>query len=191
MQFPKIGETFICNNGTEFTCCNVNDLTPSQTATARDYAQRGVLGDIIGKAKNGGWMHWNSSIEGGDESFNWKIKQINRQFNPKFGDTIVTAARGNYVCVPKGAYYGRADFYGKQEDGGWSCWMHDGNTWTSRVNNNTFPDIDAAYRVVEIIPAKQAQSPVQAQESTLEFRIRVLEKENQMLTRLLLKEGKL
>lgn len=43
-----------------------------------------------------------------------------------------------------------------------------------------------AYRVVEIIPAAG-----QAQESTLEFQIRVLEKENQILTRLLLKEGKL
>lgn len=107
------------------------------------------------------------------------------QFNPKPGDTIVTAGRGNYTCITKkNTYYGNADFYGESA-GGWSCWMHNGNTWTSTVDSGTFPEIDAAYRVVEIIPA------VQAQESTLEFRIRVLEKENQMLTRLLLKEGKL
>lgn len=109
------------------------------------------------------------------------------QFNPKPGDTIVTAARGNYTCVAKkGSYYGNADFYGQHEAGGWSCWMHNGNTWTSTVNHGNFPEIDAAYRVVEIIPAA-----VQEQESDLESRIRVLEKENQMLTRLLLKEGKL
>lgn len=36
------------------------------------------------------------------------------QFNPKPGDTIVTAARGNYTCVvKKGTYYGDADFYGE------------------------------------------------------------------------------
>ena len=108
------------------------------------------------------------------------------QFNPKPGDTIVTAARGAYVCVPKGTYYGRADFYGKQADGGWVCWMHNGDTWSSTVNNRIFPEIDAAYRVVKIIPA-----PTQEKESSLEFRIRALEKENQILTRLLLKEGKL
>lgn len=108
------------------------------------------------------------------------------QFNPKPGDTIVTAARGNYTCVvKKDTYYGNADFYGESADDEWSCWMHNGNTWLSTVNRVIFPEIDAAYRVVEIIPA------VQAQESTLEFKLRVLEKENQILTRLLLKEGKL
>ena len=100
------------------------------------------------------------------------------QFNPKPGDTIVTAARGNYTCVAKkGSYHGNADFYGESQNGGWSSWMHDGRTEFEAV---------AAYRVVEIIPASTP-----SKESTLEFRIRVLEKENQMLTRLLLKEGKL
>lgn len=118
------------------------------------------------------------------------------QFNPKPGDTIVTAGRGNYTCVTKkNTYYSNADFYGESA-GGWACWMHNGNTWTSTVNSGPFPEIDAAYRVVEIIPAAvQASSRTlrerEAQESTLEFKLRVLEKENQMLTRLLLKEGKL
>lgn len=109
------------------------------------------------------------------------------QFNPKPGDTIVTAERGNYTCVArKSSYYGNADFYGESAGGGWSSWMHDGRTESEARPTPTKSSVYSAYRVVEIIPAS-----VQAQESTLEFKLRVLEKENQMLVRLLLKEGKL
>jgi len=99
------------------------------------------------------------------------------QFNPKPGDTIVTAERGNYICtevLPNG-------FYGECGTYNWQDWDKNGNT-----QDCGDPELENAYRVVEIIPAA-----VQVQESTLEFKLRVLEKENQMLTRLLLKEGKL
>lgn len=100
------------------------------------------------------------------------------QFNPKPGDTIVTAERGNYICtevLPNGGFYSECDTYN------WKDWDKNGNT--QDCGN---PELENAYRVVKIIPAA-----VPAQESTLEFQLRVLEKENQILTRLLLKEGKL
>ena len=175
-QKPVIGDTIVCNNGQVYTCCALSDLTDEQRGVAESRRESGTLGDIIGKLSTG-WMHWDSSIDGGEESFNWKIKEIFREFRPKIGDTIVTAERGNFICSE---VLSDGGFYGKRDDCSWQNWDKNGvPPWI------VYPKIQDAYRVVEIIPA------VQAQESTLEFRIRVLQKEVQMLTRLLLKEGKL
>lgn len=107
------------------------------------------------------------------------------QFNPKPGDTIVTAEGLKYTCVPQDKDTAGADFFGVSTSGLLESWMTDGRTETETLAGPLRQRLYWPYRAVKIIPA------VQAQESTLEFRIRVFEKENQMLTRLLMKEGKL
>lgn len=97
-------------------------------------------------------------------------------YKPNIGDTIVTVSRGNYICNianPDGSFQG-------SRKSGFNNWNEDGSiqsAWRDPIG------INDEFRVVKII---SKQSTVI---DSLEFRVRVLEKENEMLTRLLLKEG--
>jgi hypothetical protein len=66
---------------------------------------------------------------------------------------------------------------------GFSRWKSNGVPASEMVLDDC---LIQAYRVVKII-----KNPVSNPENNLEFRVRVLEKENEILTRLLMKEGKL
>lgn len=95
---------------------------------------------------------------------------------PNIGDTIVTVSRGNYICNvvnPDGSFQG-------SHKSGFNNWNEDGSIQSSCHDPFGVKDY---FRVVKIIP-KQSTAV-----DSLEFRVRVLEKENEMLTRLLLKEG--
>ena len=80
----------------------------------------------------------------------------------------------------------RENYENYNDTGFHNSWMTDGRTETETLAGPLRQRLYWPYRAVKIIPAA-----VPAQESTLEFKLRVLEKENQILTRLLLKEGKL
>jgi len=116
-----------------------------------------------------------------------------QNFAPEVGDTIVTAERGEYICVPlddlEYTNSPSAAFKGTNEYG-FSRWKSNGVPASEMVYDD---HIMQAYQVVKIIKKKnnKSQNPVSIPENNLEFRVRVLEKENEILTRLLMKEGKL
>lgn len=109
---------------------------------------------------------------------------------PNIGDTLVCRNGKRYVCckleelhevqqvLAEYSLLNYGGYLGTSINGEWMHWKPDLNSTTNSPE----------WKVVEIIPRA---TPEQVKESTLEFRIRVLEKENQMLTRLLMKEGKL
>ena len=104
------------------------------------------------------------------------------KFNPKFGDTIVCNNGRQFTCV---ANPGITDcsIYGETSNGAWQDWNESGFA-------GGFEDEDTNFNIKEIIPAEGTE-PCKITEPDLEFKLRVLQKENEFLTRLLLKEGKL
>lgn len=179
-QKPEIGDTLVCRNGERFTCCAVKDLREVQQHWAQKYLDES--GGYLGLYGSDKWMHWTPMLCSRTTNPEWDIIEIipaKRHFSPQIGDTIVTAERGNYTCSE---ILSNGGFYGKRDNYNWQNWDKNGAT-----PGNAYPEIQDAYRVVEIIPA----NPVQPKETDLEARVRVLEKENAMLVRLLMKEGKL
>lgn len=108
------------------------------------------------------------------------------KFNPKFGDTIVTNSGRRFTCKP--IVRGRTGgcIYGELEGASFDSWQN----WDE---NGIIPgrgEECAHWNIKEIIPA-EVPVPCNIAEPDLEFKLKVLQKENEFLTRLLLKEGKL
>jgi len=107
------------------------------------------------------------------------------KFNPKFGDIIVTNNNRRFVCKPNLRGYGRGTIYGELEGiSAWQDWDEDGNI----CYGDDGCSLD--WSIKEIIPAEGSE-PCKITEPDLEYKLKVLQKENEFLTRLLLKEGKL
>ena len=108
------------------------------------------------------------------------------KFNPKFGDTIVTNNGRRFTCKP--IVRGRAGgcIYGELEGASFDSWQD----WDENGIVVGGGEEYAHWNIKEIIPAEGTE-PCKITEPDLEFKRRVLQKENEFLTRLLLKEGKL
>lgn len=100
------------------------------------------------------------------------------KFNPKFGDTIVCNTGKRFICKPNTTFTcPHLPIYGEDENGFWCAWDREGFPGGIRGTNTQ-------HNIKEIISSE-------ASEPDLEYKLKVLQKENEFLTRLLLKEGKL
>ena len=203
----KVGDTFVLRNGDRMVCVDEKSLS-WLSSYSQGWAIYGVDPNTAHR-KWPAWQNWNEdgTCERGRVSQFDIIEVIPavQHFAPEIGDTIVTAERGEYICVPlddlKYTNSPDAAFKGVH-NWGFSRWRADGYPASETVYDD---HIRQAYRVVKIIkknnksqnPVKiikknnKSQNPVSIPENNLEFRVRVLEKENEILTRLLMKEGKL
>ena len=131
-------------------------------------------------------------LEGFEEwgcGFNPKYFEAAPKWNPQIGDTIVCENGTEYICegIFPATERGWA-FCGKRSS--IQCYRWQG--WYSNGSPNKSGERCAyGYDIAKIIPKGQPKE-VQSNSTSpdnLEFRIRVLEKENELLTRLLLKGG--
>lgn len=99
-QKPEIGDTLVCRNGERFTCCAVADLREVQQHWAQKYLDES--GGYLGMYGSDNWMHWTPMLRSRTANPEWDVVEITPvkcHFSPQIGDTIVTAERGNYICV--------------------------------------------------------------------------------------------
>jgi hypothetical protein len=190
----NVGDTLVLRNGDRMVCVDEKSLTWIASFN-RGWAIYGIDPDNTTEV-GGPWQNWNEdgTCERGRVS-NFDIIQVIpavQHFAPEIGDTIVTAERGEYTCVPlddltdtrspDAAFKGVLGY-------GFSRWKSNGYPASQMVTDD---EIMQAYRVVKIIKkTKNSKNPASNPVNNLEFRVRVLEKENEILTRLLMKEGKL
>lgn len=108
------------------------------------------------------------------------------KFNPKFGDTIVTNNNRKFICKPDVKGRARGCIYGELEGASF-------NSWQDWDENGIITGGDlryATWNIKEVIPAEGSET-CKIAEPDLEYKLKVLQKENEFLTRLLIKEGKL
>lgn len=126
-----------------------------------------------------------------DGKFELYQEPAQKTFNPKPGDIIVTEGEGNWVCCTVGevnklkniSFYTRDPIIGYQRtDSGYI--RH--QDWDKYGNADGFTE----FSIKEIIPAS-SNNPVtiSQQPQDLSFQIKALELENQMLRKLLRREG--
>lgn len=183
-QKPEIGDTLVLRNGERFTCISIQDL---KAAGISPYEELGVTKIYGSKPSSGKYPHWQGYFENGmalsSEITGWDIIEVipaKKELKIEIGDIIVTKDRGEYVCAdirPDG------EIHGTRPGGYFNNWDKYG------ISPSKYPEIQEAYQIVEI--KKPVKNPVQKPENNLEFQLRVLQKENEILTSLLLKEGKL
>ena len=138
------------------------------------------------------------AVEGSEAGCGWDEayfelyqEPVQKTFNPKPGDIIVTESEGNWVCTSKSdkrfASYPEYDFFGvRGED--FQGWKADGNV--SRAGDDYDSHILPRYAIKEIIPASTnnlAANPEKIPD--LSFNVRLLELENQFLRKLLREKG--
>lgn len=107
------------------------------------------------------------------------MQRLNK--TPEIGDIIVTAERGEYTCSevnPDGSFKG-------VQGEGFNHWDKYGEGIVRIPKEFQIKEINAAYVVVEV---KKPNNLVQKPENNLEFQLRVLQKENEFLARLLFKK---
>lgn len=125
-----------------------------------------------------------------EDYFDLYQEPAQKTFNPKHGDVIVTEGEGNWVCVDKtdSRYFGYQDYdFIGVNDYGFTAWMANGN---AHRGYNPAPHIYDKFRIKEIIPASSNNSVAIPQENPdLSFKVKTLELENQMLRKLLRREG--
>ena len=109
------------------------------------------------------------------------------RFNPKIGDKIVCSNGEVAVCCTLDFLKSAIDFRVQtkksilgyfEKSSEWQDWDEGGECEYYE------------YNIKEIIPA-EVPAPCKNEEPDLEYKLKVLQKENEFLTRLLLKEGKL
>lgn len=138
------------------------------------------------------------AVEGNRDGCGWDEKYfdlyqetVQKTFNPKPGDIIVTESEGNWVCTDKSdkrfASYPEYDFFGVRDEY-FQGWKADGNI--CRAGDDYDSHIIPRYTVKEIIPAA-SNNPVANPEEIpdLSFKVKTLELENQLLRKLLRLEG--
>lgn len=109
------------------------------------------------------------------------------KFNPKIGDKIVCHNGEVAVCCTLDLLKSKIAV-GIQSDKSILGYFGDFSEWQDWNEHGECEYYE--YNIKEIIPAEGSE-PYKIAEPDLEYKIRVLQKENEFLIRLLLKEGKL
>lgn len=116
---------------------------------------------------------------------------VQKTFNPKPGDIIVTESEGNWVCCTVGELnkLKNISFYTSKPIVGYQCSDYD---YIKHQDWDEYGDADgfSEFSIKEIIPAATNNSVANPQEnSDLYFKVKTLELENQMLRKLLRRAG--
>lgn len=142
------------------------------------------------------------AVEGNDNGCEWDEDYFDlyqepaeKTFNPKPGDIIVTEGQGAWICADRSdkrfSMYQDYDFFGVRGSQ-FQAWVSDGKAYIDSIAEDV-AHIYGPYNVKAIIPAfsgctKDAKTSSQ-EGKDLDFKIKALELENQMLRMLLRREG--
>lgn len=140
-----------------------------------------------------GFERWGKGFN--PELFELALPEV--KFNPKVGDTIICENGQKYICVPIvkdhrskwNDWTIRGEILRRNEDefGGWQGWQGWYSDGTPYKDGTRCP---YGYNIVQVLsPEESVAKDAGTTPESLEFRVRVLEKENELLVRLLLKGG--